>query len=318
MVLAESDLKQLCTANVLVVGDSMLDRYWMGDVNRISPEAPVPVISVTREEKRMGGAANVAKNIASMNSRPVLLSIVGQDEAGNELNSMLAEANIDARLQFDVNLKTTVKLRLIARNQQLVRADFESTPSNEILAQALESYISELAACDVVLVSDYGKGGVGHIVNMIKAARQSNKPVYIDPKGSDYSIYKGASLLTPNLVEFQQVVGQVHTLDDINVAAQQLMKELDLNACLITLSERGMLLCQQNLAPIHQPTRAREVYDVTGAGDTVIAMMALACAAGLKFKQAIVLASHAASVVVSKMGTATTNIDEILSSMEKV
>jgi len=315
MELDESSLAHISAARVLVVGDCMLDRYWMGDVNRISPEAPVPVISVQETEKRMGGAANVAKNIASVGGRPLLLSVVGDDEAGHELEQMLEQADIESRLQFDADMKTTVKLRLVSRNQQLLRADFESSPGDSALEMGLEAFKTSLGEARVVLVSDYGKGGARYISSMIEQARQQGVAVYIDPKGHDYSAYRGATLITPNLSEFQQVAGDVYELGDINTAAQTLMQTLDLQACLVTLSERGMLLCQRDTAPIHQLTRAREVYDVTGAGDTVIAMMALAKASNMDYEQAIGLANHAAGIVVSKMGTATASLPEIVLSM---
>lgn len=317
MELVASSLAHAADARVMVVGDCMLDRYWMGDVQRISPEAPVPVISVQETEKRMGGAANVAMNIASVGAQPILLSILGDDEAGHELEAMLREAGIDADLQFDPDTNTTVKLRMIARNQQLLRADFESSPGETALEAGLERFGQRLDKAGVVLVSDYGKGGTRHISAMIAMARERGVPVYIDPKGHDYSAYRGATLVTPNLSEFQQVAGRVHELAEIDVAAQNLMRKLDLQACLVTLSERGMLLCRRDREAIHQATRAREVYDVTGAGDTVIAMMALARAAGLDDEQAMQLANHAAGVVVSKLGTATASFEEIMLSLER-
>ncbi len=317
MELDASSLSHAADARVLVVGDCMLDRYWVGDVNRISPEAPVPVIAVQKTEKRMGGAANVAMNIASVGAQPILLSILGDDEAGHELEIMLREAGVDAELQFDAEMHTTVKLRMISRNQQLLRADFESRPGETALDAGLERFNQVLNRTGVVLVSDYGKGGTRHISSMIDLARERKLPVYIDPKGADYSAYRGASLITPNLNEFQQVVGRVHELEDIDAAAQELMRNLELQACLVTLSERGMLLCRRDQGAIHQPTRAREVYDVTGAGDTVIAMMALARAAGFDDEQAMQLANHAAGVVVNKLGTATASLDEIKLSLER-
>lgn len=295
----------------------MLDRYWTGEVNRISPEAPVPVISVSNEEQRMGGAANVAQNISSVGGLPTLLSIVGEDKAGHELQAMLLEAGIESRLQFDRKMKTTVKLRLVSRNQQLLRADFESTPGDQALKSGLQTYEAAIRESQVVLVSDYGKGGTRNISQMIDAAREKGLPVYIDPKGQDYAAYRGATLITPNLHEFQLVAGEVYELTDINAAAQDLMHRLDMAACLVTLSERGMLLCTRDADPLHQPTRASEVFDVTGAGDTVIAMMALACAAQFTNEESMVLANHAAGVVVNKMGTATASLSEILSSMRR-
>ena len=317
MELDASSLAHAADARVMVVGDCMLDRYWMGDVHRISPEAPVPVISVQETEKRVGGAANGAMNIASVGARPILLSVLGDDEAGHELEAMLREAGIHSDLQFDANTHTTVKLRMVSRNQQLLRADFESSPGETALAAGLVSFERNLENAGVVLVSDYGKGGTRHISSMISMARERGVPVYIDPKGDDYSSYRGASLITPNLSEFQQVAGRVHALADIDAAAQALLQDLDLQACLVTLSERGMLLCRRDQPAIHQATRAREVYDVTGAGDTVIAMMALARAANFDDEQALQLANHAAGVVVSKLGTATASLDEIMLSLER-
>ncbi len=315
MELDESSLLHIEGARVLVAGDCMLDRYWMGDVNRISPEAPVPVILVQNTEKRMGGAANVAKNIASVGGRPLLLSVVGDDEAGHELQQMLEQAGIQSSLHFDADMKTTVKLRMVSRNQQLLRADFESSPGDSALEMGLKVFKASLGEARVVLVSDYGKGGTRYIASMIEQARKQGVAIYIDPKGQDYSAYRGATLITPNLSEFQRVAGDVYELEDIDNAAQVLMQNLDLQACLVTLSERGMLLCQRDAAPIHQLTRAREVYDVTGAGDTVIAMMALAKASNMTYEQAIGLANHAAGIVVSKMGTATASMAEIMLSM---
>ena len=318
MVLEESKLRQLRGARVLVAGDCMLDRYWVGDVNRISPEAPVPVISVQETEQRMGGAANVAKNIASIGGHASLLSVLGDDEAGHELEGMLKRANIEARLIFDRGMKTTVKLRLVSRNQQLLRADFESSPGASSLKAGLEGFEHALADTQVALVSDYGKGGTRHIAAMIELARAKNIAIFLDPKGTDYSAYRGATLITPNLSEFQRVAGKVYELENIDHAAQELMNNLELDAILVTLSERGMLFCRRGVMPIHQATRAREVYDVTGAGDTVIAMMALAKAANMDDEQAMQLANHAAGVVVSKMGTATASLDEIIFSMGRV
>ena len=317
MVLADAKLAKIAHASVLVVGDSMLDRYWLGDVNRISPEAPVPIISVIDEEYRLGGAANVAKNIASVGGQPVLLSIVGDDDAGRKLESMLNDSNIASQLPFDTEIKTTEKLRLIARNQQIVRADFESTPTAEALQSNLERYNDLIEQFKVVLVSDYGKGGTRNISKMIESAEHLDIAVYIDPKGHDYSAYSGASLITPNLSEFQQVMGEVETFEEIDAAAQDLMGRYTIDACLVTLSERGMLLCTRGSEPLHQATRAREVYDVTGAGDTVIAMMAMAKAAELDQQDALALANHAAGVVVNKMGTATASLDEIKTSMKR-
>ncbi len=317
MALDEADFRALRSATVLVVGDSMLDRYWIGDVNRISPEAPVPVISVNHTEERLGGAANVARNIASMLGCAKLISVVGNDEAGQCLESLLEEAQIDSQLVVDNTIPTTVKLRLVSRNQQLVRADFEDIPSEVVVNKTYEAYAEALTKVDAVILSDYDKGGLNAVQKLIEAANEIHKPVYIDPKGSDITCYRNATMITPNLNEFQEIAGLCESNEQINDKAQQIMSVHSIQNCLVTLSENGMLLCQQGQKPIHQATRAREVYDVTGAGDTVIAMMALGSAAGLSADKTLELANHAAGVVVNKMGTATADPAEVLQSIER-
>lgn len=317
MALNAADFKALSHARVLVFGDSMLDRYWMGDVNRISPEAPVPVVAVSHTEERVGGAANVARNVVAMQGQADLLSIVGDDEAGRCLHNLLTEAGIPAQLLLDSTIRTTVKLRLVSRNQQLVRADFEDTPAPATLKASVARFDKALENCDAVVLSDYGKGGLKHIQQLVTLATAAQKPVFIDPKGADFAQYQGATMITPNLREFQAVVGACSSHAEIAQQAQQLMAQLAIKQCLITLSENGMLWCEQGKAAIHQSTRAREVYDVTGAGDTVIAMMALAAAANLTRDKAIELANHAAGVVVNKMGTATANQDELKQSIAR-
>jgi len=295
--------EQLAASRVLVVGDVMLDRYWFGDVSRISPEAPVPVARINRMEERAGGAANVARNIASLGGKATILSVVGDDEAASALSRLLAADGITASLKRDPEISTTVKLRVVARQQQLIRLDFEDAPSHEILADKLDEYATIVAEHDVVILSDYGKGGLTHVARMIELARAAGKPVLIDPKGDDYSKYAGATLLTPNRSEFRQVAGSWQSEEQLNAKAEALRSELQLDALLVTRSEEGMTLFRPEGA-LHEPTLAKEVYDVSGAGDTVIGTLGLMLAAGLPLPQAMSLANAAAGIVVAKLGTA--------------
>ena len=302
--------EQLRGARVLVAGDVMLDRYWFGDVSRISPEAPVPVARIGRMEERAGGAANVARNIASLGGQATILSVVGDDEAASALERLMAADGIRTSFKRDAGISTTIKLRVVARQQQLIRLDFEDLPSHEILAAKLDEYEKIVGEHDVVILSDYGKGGLTHVASMIECARAHGKPVLIDPKGDDYSKYAKATLLTPNRSEFRQVAGSWQ--DDVTLAAkaERLLAELQLDALLVTLSEEGMTLFSASGA-IHQPTLAREVYDVSGAGDTVIGTMGLMLAAGLQLPQAMTLANAAAGIVVAKLGTAVCRQEEL-------
>ncbi|SCK19706.1 D-glycero-beta-D-manno-heptose-7-phosphate kinase [Vogesella sp. LIG4] len=294
---------KLAASRVLVVGDVMLDRYWFGDVSRISPEAPVPVARINRMEERAGGAANVARNIASLGGKATILSVVGDDEAASALSRLLEADGITASLKRDAEISTTVKLRVVARQQQLIRLDFEDAPSHEILADKLDEYATIVAEHDVVILSDYGKGGLTHVSRMIELARAAGKPVLIDPKGDDYSKYAGATLLTPNRSEFRQVAGSWQSEEQLNAKAESLRSELNLDALLVTRSEEGMTLFRADGA-LHEPTLAKEVYDVSGAGDTVIGTLGLMLAAGLPLPQAMSLANAAAGIVVAKLGTA--------------
>ena len=261
-------------ARVLVVGDVMLDRYWIGDVSRISPEAPVPVVRVSGEERRLGGAANVAWNCAALGARTRLLSVVGADEEGAVLESLLSKEGIEPRLHRDRSIQTTQKLRVIARQQrqQLLRVDFEVSPSREVLASKLAEFKTSLKGCDVVILSDYGKGGLTHVAKMIAMARRAGKRVLVDPKGDDYSRYAGATIVTPNQKELREVVGTWKDERDLERRAQALRKRLRLQALLLTRGESGMTLFQDGTR-MNFKTRAREVYDVSGAGDTVIAAL---------------------------------------------
>ena len=301
---------------ILVVGDVMLDRYWFGDVHRISPEAPVPVLKVNRVDERPGGAANVARNIAALGAEATLLSVVGNDEAGLCLENLLGQhGNLTALLHRDPSVSTIIKLRAIAQQQQLLRIDCETPPSHEVLNAALEDYRVQLPLADVVILSDYGKGGLAHIAQMIKMARDAGKPVLVDPKGEDYARYRGATLLTPNRSEFRQVAGGWCNEAELNAKAQALRAELQLDALLVTRSEDGMSLYRTDDVQ-HEPTHTREVFDVSGAGDTVIATLAVMLAAGAALPDAMRIANRAAGIVVGKLGTAVVSREEIVEDME--
>lgn len=297
-------------ARILIVGDVMLDRYWFGDVSRISPEAPVPVVKVEKSEERPGGAANVARNIAALGARTVLLSVVGMDEAGQILARLLAAASIDASLHRDAQLNTTVKLRVLGRQQQLLRIDFENAPTHEVLQAKLAEYRQRLADCDIVILSDYGKGGLTHIAEMIQLARAQGKPVLVDPKGDDYTRYAGATVITPNRTELREVIGRWTSEDDLAARIGKLRAELGVSALLLTRSEEGMSLFA-DAGVTHEPALAREVYDVSGAGDTVIATLAVMLASGQSLTDAMHWANRAAGIVVGKLGTATCSLAEL-------
>ena len=297
---------------VLVVGDAMLDRYWFGAVERISPEAPVPVVRVTREEERLGGAANVALNVKTLGARATLLTVVGNDEPARKLRQLLEQQGVTTLLGEDPKLYTIVKLRVIGRSQQLIRIDFENQPDHEVLHSMLGDYERVLGQHQAVLFSDYGKGGLTHIPRMIELARAAKKPVLIDPKGSDYSRYAGATVITPNRAELAQVMGTWSSEAQLHERAQALREQLGLDGLLLTRSEEGMSLFDaQGHAQV--PAQAREVFDVTGAGDTVIATMAAMLACGLSLREAMPIANRAGSIVVGKFGTASVNHQELFS-----
>jgi rfaE bifunctional protein kinase chain/domain len=302
--------EQIAKARVLVVGDVMLDRYWYGAVDRISPEAPVPVVRVTREEERAGGAANVAYSAVSLGAHASLLTVVGDDDASHHLEELVAKTGIETHFGRDADLKTTIKLRVIGRQQQLIRLDFENTPKNEILAGQTATFEYILPAHNAVLFSDYGKGGLAHVVDMIARARALGKPILIDPKGSDYTRYQNATVITPNRAEMQQVIGSWSDEADLRIKAHNLREQLHLNAVLLTRSEEGMTLFDAN-GELHVSAQAREVFDVTGAGDTVIATMATMVGAGLTLREAMPLANRAGGIVVGKFGTATVSYEEL-------
>ncbi len=308
-------LPDLSAVRLLIVGDVMLDRYWFGDVSRISPEAPVPVVRVERCEERPGGAANVARNAAALGARVSLLSLVGKDEAGESLARLVRDGGIDASLHVDDAVSTTVKLRVIGRQQQLLRIDFESRPSHEVLRAKLAEFSLRLPDCDAVVFSDYGKGGLTHISEMIALARGAGKIVLIDPKGDDYSAYAGATVVTPNRSEMRDVAGRWKDEADLERKATELRDQLQLDALLVTRSEEGMSLFLADRA-IHEKAVAREVFDVSGAGDTVIATLGVMLASGADWEPAIHVANVAAGIVVGKLGTAVVTRDELAAALK--
>lgn len=307
---ASIDPDRLARARVLVVGDAMLDRYWFGAVERISPEAPVPVVRVTREEERLGGAANVALNAKTLGAQATLLTVVGQDEPARKLQQLLEQQGVKTLLGHDPQLYTIVKLRVIGRSQQLIRVDFENTPDHEVLANMLGDFERALPEHDAVLFSDYGKGGLEHIPRMIELARQAGKPVLVDPKGSDYSRYAGATVITPNRAELAQVIGHWSSEAQLHKRAEALRKQLGLTGLLLTRSEEGMSLFDAE-GEARVPAQAREVFDVTGAGDTVIAALAAMLACGLTLRDALPIANRAGGIVVGKFGTASVSYEEL-------
>lgn len=297
-------------ATVLVVGDAMLDQYWFGDVERVSPEAPVPVVHVKREEFRLGGAANVALNVASLGGSATLLSVVGRDAPARRMEELLDRATIAHDLHVDDDVQTTVKLRVSGRSQQLLRIDFENVPSGDTLDTLTDAMERHVAQHRVVVFSDYGKGSLARIERKIEVAMRLNRPVLIDPKGRDWDIYRGASVVTPNRAELAQVVGSWRDETELHDKAQALRDRLSLQALLVTRSEEGMTLFDADGA-LHVPTVAREVFDVTGAGDTVLATLAAMLAGGLSLRDAVPVANRAGGVVVGKFGTSTLRCSEL-------
>ncbi len=311
-----SIFSELHKARILVVGDVMLDRYWFGEVSRISPEAPVPIVKVERTEERPGGAANVARNAASLGANVSLLSVVGDDEAGGTLRQLMEDAGVAASLHRDGSIATTVKLRVIGRQQQLLRIDFETPPSHEVLLDKLADYRRMIADRNVIILSDYGKGGLTHITQMIELARAQGKAVLVDPKGEDYSRYRGATIVTPNRTELRELAGRWKDEAELAAKAQALREQLGLEALLVTRSEEGMTLYERG-GVRHEPARAREVFDVSGAGDTVIATLGVMLGAGIPLHDAVVLANQAAGIVVGKLGTAVVHPDELRAALEQ-
>ncbi|MEO6984094.1 MAG: D-glycero-beta-D-manno-heptose-7-phosphate kinase [Paralcaligenes sp.] len=303
-------LEAVHRVNVLVVGDAMLDRYWFGEVDRISPEAPVPVVRVARREDRLGGAANVARNIVSMGARATLLGVVGADEAGEQIQALSTEAGIATRLVTDATLHTTLKMRVLGRQQQLLRIDFEQTPAKASLARVEAELSALVAKHDMLVLSDYAKGVLGQVEALIRLARNAGVPVLVDPKGHLYKRYFGATMMTPNRVEMQEAIGHWQTEEELTSRAQALRSELELEALLVTRSEQGMTLFTQS-GREHIDAQAHEVFDVSGAGDTVLAALAVTRAAGLDWVDAVKWANRAGGIVVGKLGTSVVTAGEL-------
>jgi len=297
-------------ASVLVVGDVMLDRYWFGDASRISPEAPVPVVLIKSEDARPGGAANVARNCAALGAATRLLSVVGDDEEGRLLKKRTEAQGVKVSFHADRTIKTTQKLRVVSQRQQLLRIDFETPPSREVLAQKFADFKAALPSCRVVILSDYGKGGLAHISRMVAMANAAGKKVLIDPKGDDWSRYRGAHVVTPNRAELREVVGSWKTQADFERRARRLRKQLGLGALLVTLGSEGMTLFTEGKS-LHVPADEREVYDVSGAGDTVIATLGTMLAAGERLEHAVRIANRAGGIKVGKLGTAVVTRKEL-------
>jgi rfaE bifunctional protein kinase chain/domain len=306
----QAEAPDLDAVRLLVVGDVMLDRYWFGDVSRISPEAPVPVVRIEKREARLGGAANVARNAAALGAHCGLLGVVGNDEAGDEVEQILRESSIDTYLKRDEAISTIVKLRVIGRQQQMVRIDFEEAPSETTLRDKLTQFKAILADYDVIIFSDYNKGSLVNVAEMIRMAREAGKTVMVDPKGDDFSPYAGATMLTPNKSELKRIVGTWKSEEQLTEKAQSLREELGLAALLLTRSEEGMSLYTADEV-LHVHADAREVFDVSGAGDTVIATMAAMLGAGVPLAEALATANRAGGIVVGKLGTATVTRDEL-------
>ena len=297
------DIPRFDSARVLVVGDLMLDRYWHGDTSRISPEAPVPVVKVENIDDSPGGAANVALNIAALGAACSLTGIIGNDSNGEVLRQALASAGIQCDFQASLNKPTITKLRVLSRHQQLIRLDFEekyTDADTDLLAGKVGML---LKGVNLVIFSDYQKGTLNDIAALIAMAKSAGVPILVDPKGTDFTKYTGANLLTPNLSEFEAVVGKCATEEELVNRAQQLIKDLDLQALLVTRGEHGMSLIRPTEKELRFPARARDVFDVTGAGDTVISVLAASLSAGLSLPEAVALANIAAGIAVSKVGT---------------
>ncbi|ARP89987.1 D-glycero-beta-D-manno-heptose-7-phosphate kinase [Bordetella genomosp. 9] len=295
---------------VLVVGDVMLDRYWFGEVDRVSPEAPVPIVRVARREDRLGGAANVARNVVALGGQATLVGVVGADEAGERIRALAHDAGIAPGLVADARHPTTLKMRVLGRQQQLLRVDFEESPGASALDALDAEFDRQLEGHDVVVLSDYAKGALGRVQNLIARARAAGVPVLVDPKGDHYDIYRGATLVTPNRAEMQQAVGRWRSEDDLAQRAQQLREKLNLEALLVTRSEQGMTLFT-DMGREHVDAQAHEVFDVSGAGDTVLATLAVTRAVGMPWPQAMRWANRAGGVVVGKLGTSTVSAQEL-------
>ncbi|MEG3089344.1 D-glycero-beta-D-manno-heptose-7-phosphate kinase [Sphingomonas sp. PB4P5] len=296
---------------VLIVGDVMLDEYWFGDVRRISPEAPVPIVHVTRSDERPGGAANVARNVVSLGAQATLLSVVGADATADRLRTALDGAGVKHQFNIDPTIRTTLKLRLIGQNQQMLRVDFEEPPSYDSLAAKRADFEAIISSADIIILSDYGKGALHRIEELIAIARCHGKTVLVDPKGREYRRYAGATAVTPNRAELSDAVGGWSSDAQMDEKAEALRSQLGLDALLLTMSEQGMKLYRDGHM-LHQPARASEVFDVSGAGDTMIAGIAVMLGSGRSWEEAVAFANTAAGIAVGKLGTSTVEFDEVM------
>ena len=304
-------IAQIKNKKILVIGDMMLDRYWFGEVDRISPEAPVPVVRVVKKEDRLGGAANVARNVVSLGGQATLLGVIGVDEGGERLQSLCDDMGINAVLSLDQHINTTLKMRILGRKQQMLRVDFEHSPTDHSLRSVYQHLVDLIAEDDILVLSDYAKGVLRDIRSMIALANQHQVPVLVDPKGTDYSLYRYASLLTPNQLELTQAVGTWKDEEELVQKAQALREKLALEALLVTRSEKGMTLFAAD-GVHHVNAEAKEVFDVSGAGDTVLATMAVTRAAGMRWSESIKWANKAGGIVVGKLGTSIVSAEELL------
>ncbi|MDD2873224.1 MAG: D-glycero-beta-D-manno-heptose-7-phosphate kinase [Azoarcus sp.] len=308
-------LPDFSAGHLLVIGDVMLDRYWHGSTTRISPEAPVPVVKVENDEFRAGGAGNVALSAASLGACTELVGLVGRDEPARLLREQLEQGGVHCRLLEAPQHPTITKLRIISRHQQLIRLDFEDNFAVLESAGIEQAYAAALPGKGAVVLSDYGKGTLSQVSSLIRLARERALPVVVDPKGADFSRYTGATVITPNMTEFEAVVGHCGDETALRSRGEALIEALGLEAMLITRSERGMTLLQKGQAALDLPTRARDVFDVTGAGDTVVAVLGAGLACGLSMADATALANTAAGVVVGKLGTATVSVAELTAAL---
>ena len=307
--------ERLAATRVLVIGDVLLDRYWLGDVTRISPEAPVPVVQVGLCEDRLGGAANVARNIAALGAQASLVGVIGDDDAGASVARLLRHAAIRDCTCRRAGAQTIVKLRGLGQRQQLLRIDFDGARELVALDPDTLSLSALIGEHDVVVLSDYAKGCISDAQALITIARECRRPILVDPKGDDFSVYAQATMITPNLSELKQVIGRWRCEDELSEKAQALRDALKIDALLLTRSSEGMTLFNES-GRHHYAAVAREVFDVSGAGDTVIAVLATLLGCGLQQPVAIRLANRAAGLVVGKLGTATISIDELLSGLD--
>lgn len=311
-----SIFKRLSDNKILVVGDVMLDRYWTGDSQRISPEAPVPVVKIADLDDKVGGAANVARNIAHLDGKVTLMGIVGNDENGTRLTQLLEHEHVESKLMVQADQPTITKLRVISRQQQVVRLDFEEAFAEQHASALLEQFKAELHDFDFIVFSDYNKGSLRYVGDMIKVARDAGKTVLVDPKSKDLSDYSGASVITPNKHEFTLAGGRVESEDAISESARAIMADCNIDSILLTRSEQGMSAITQN-EKVDMPAQVLEVSDVTGAGDTVIATLAMMMASGLALADAAKIANLAAGIVVSKLGAATVSPEELYQVVNK-